>query len=47
MTCVLNTGEMMDLKLKDKRILVTGSSRGLGYAAAYVLAREGARVAIN
>ncbi len=37
----------MDLKLKDKRILVTGSSRGLGYAAAYVLAREGARVAIN
>ncbi len=37
----------MDLKLKDKRILVTGSSRGLGYAAAYVLAKEGARVAIN
>lgn len=37
----------MDLKLKDKRILVTGSSRGLGYAAAYALAKEGARVAIN
>ena len=37
----------MDLKLKNKRILVTGSSRGLGYAAAYALAREGARVAIN
>lgn len=37
----------MDLKLKDKCILVTGSSRGLGYATAYVLAKEGARVAIN
>ncbi len=37
----------MDLKLKDKRVLITGSSRGLGYAAALVLAKEGARVAIN
>jgi len=37
----------MDMALKDKRALVTGSSRGLGYAAASLLAREGCRVAIN
>ena len=37
----------MDLQLRDKRALVTGSSRGLGYAAALLLAKEGCRVAIN
>ncbi len=37
----------MDLNLKDKRALITGASRGLGYAAARGLAREGCRVAIN
>ena len=37
----------MDLQLKGKRALVTGSSRGLGYATALGLAREGCRVAIN
>jgi 3-oxoacyl-[acyl-carrier protein] reductase len=37
----------MDLKLKGKRVLISGSSRGLGYATALVLAKEGARVAIN
>jgi 3-oxoacyl-[acyl-carrier protein] reductase len=37
----------MDLKLKDKRALVTGASRGLGFAAARGLALEGARLAIN
>jgi 3-oxoacyl-[acyl-carrier protein] reductase len=37
----------MDLELKGKRALVTGASRGLGYATALVLGREGARLAIN
>jgi len=37
----------MDLKLEGKRALITGSSRGLGYATALTLAREGAWVAIN
>ena len=37
----------MDLQLKDKRALVTGASRGLGYATALVLLQEGCRVAIN
>jgi len=37
----------MDLKLKGKRALVTGASRGLGFATARGLASEGCRVAIN
>jgi 3-oxoacyl-[acyl-carrier protein] reductase len=37
----------MDLGLKNKKALVTGASRGLGYATALALAREGADVAIN
>lgn len=37
----------MDLKLKNLRALVTGASRGLGYATARGLALEDARVAIN
>ncbi len=37
----------MDLRLKDKRALVTGSTRGLGYATAWLLAKERCRVAIN
>jgi len=37
----------MDLGLKNKRALVAGSSRGLGYAVASQLLREGCRVAIN
>jgi 3-oxoacyl-[acyl-carrier protein] reductase len=37
----------MDLKLNGKRALITGASRGLGYATALGLGREGARLAIN
>lgn len=37
----------MDLKLKDKRALIAGSSRGLGYATALLLAKEGCKVVLN
>jgi 3-oxoacyl-[acyl-carrier protein] reductase len=37
----------MDLRLQEKRALVTGASRGLGYALALGLAGEGCRVAVN
>jgi 3-oxoacyl-[acyl-carrier protein] reductase len=37
----------MDLQLKDLRCLVTGASRGLGYAVGRGLALEGCRVALN
>ena len=37
----------MDLGLKDKKAFVTGSSRGLGFASALTLAREGCQVVIN
>ena len=37
----------MDLDLRGKKALVTGASRGLGYAVALGLAREGADLAIN
>ncbi len=37
----------MDLQLNGKRAFVAGSSRGLGFASARRLVREGARVAIN
>jgi len=36
----------MDLGLEGKRLLVTGASRGLGYAAARQLVAEGARVVV-
>ena len=37
----------MDLGLKGKRALVPGASRGLGYAVARLLAKEGCKVVIN
>jgi 3-oxoacyl-[acyl-carrier protein] reductase len=36
----------MDLGIKDKIAIVTGSSQGLGFATAHALAGEGARVVI-
>jgi NAD(P)-dependent dehydrogenase (short-subunit alcohol dehydrogenase family) len=37
----------MDLKLIDKTALVTGSSKGIGFAIASQLAAEGVRVVVN
>jgi NAD(P)-dependent dehydrogenase (short-subunit alcohol dehydrogenase family) len=37
----------MDLILRDKRALVTGSTAGIGFAIASGLAREGAEVIVN
>ena len=37
----------MDLGLKGKRALVTGSTLGIGYATARALVREGAQVTVN
>ena len=37
----------MDLKLTDKTALVSGSTKGIGFAIAIGLAREGAQVIIN
>ena len=37
----------MDLKLADKIVLITGASRGLGYATAHQFLMEGAQTIIN
>lgn len=37
----------MDLQLKDKTALISGSTAGIGFAIAQALAREGAEVVIN
>lgn len=36
----------MDLKLKGKHVLVTGASKGIGYACAQAFAEEGANVSL-
>lgn len=35
------------MKLKDKVVLITGSSHGIGKAAALLFAQEGAKVVVN
>src|SRR5438477_7522059 len=40
-------GKIMDLELKGKLALVSGSTAGIGLAIATILAREGARVIVN
>jgi NAD(P)-dependent dehydrogenase (short-subunit alcohol dehydrogenase family) len=40
-------GNAMDLQLKDKLALVTGSTKGIGQAIARLLAQEGASVIVN
>lgn len=37
----------MDLQIKGKRALVSGSTKGIGFAIALELAREGAQVTLN
>lgn len=37
----------MDLQLKSKRVFISGSTRGIGFATAKLLAQEGAHVIIN
>jgi len=40
-------GDEMNLQLNGKKALVTGSTAGIGFAIAALLAREGAHVVVN
>lgn len=42
-----NTGELMKLDLENKTALVTGSTKGIGFAIASQLAMEGSKVIVN
>jgi NAD(P)-dependent dehydrogenase (short-subunit alcohol dehydrogenase family) len=42
-----STAQALDLKLKDKIVLVTGSTSNIGYATARAFLREGATVIVN
>jgi NAD(P)-dependent dehydrogenase (short-subunit alcohol dehydrogenase family) len=44
---IAKKGTSMDLNLRDKRALVSGSTAGIGLAIARALANEGARVIVN
>ena len=37
----------MDLKLKNKTVFISGSSKGIGFETAKLFIQEGARVIIN
>ena len=37
----------MDLKLQDKSALISGSTKGIGFAIAALLAAEGAEVVVT
>jgi NAD(P)-dependent dehydrogenase (short-subunit alcohol dehydrogenase family) len=37
----------MDLKLQDKSALISGSTKGIGFAIAALLAAEGAKVIVS
>src|SRR5262245_30819256 len=45
--CSSRWSSPVDLKLNDKSALVTGSTKGIGFAIATALAAEGAKVVIN
>ena len=38
---------MMDLQLRDRRVLITGSTKGIGFTIAQAFAAQGAHVILN